>query len=223
MIVSGSGTNDTVEFDNGSYSQSSLGPLARSQWYRVQSPEGTLIGTLFANVADPGVWSVVDTVPDGNYQFVAVAGGTAFAVEVGPWLPIVPVGVHKTPADYRPWLSQFGLGTADLSTLSPTRFDDAWLLDRNPLVFVSGALMFQGVAVSADSLSATFAVRAVESAGTADVTRLNGRLVLMGASSPAGPFEEVADLSSEVGEKTFGVSFPATARFFKLMVVFPPE
>jgi len=223
MIVSGSGTNNTVEFDNGSYSQSSLGPLAKSQWYRVQSPEGTLIGTLFANVPEVGMWTVADSIPAGVYRFVATAGEPACTADVGPWLPIIPFGVRKTAAEYRPWLSRFGLGTANLSAIPANRFDNAWLLDQNPSVFVAGNLKIGTAAFSAEGLAASFVLRAIIEAGETEVSSLNGRLVLMGAPTLSGPFEEVADLSSEVISKQFSVPLPMTFRFFKLAVDFPDE
>lgn len=76
---------------------------------------------------------------------------------------------------------------------------------------------------SAEGLAASFVLRAIIETGETEVSSLNGRLVLMGAPTLSGPFEEVADLSSEVNAKQFSVPLPMTFRFFKLAVDFPDE
>ena len=211
------------------YASTNSGDASADQWveiHRFEAITNTLYAAFSHTPSDGGKYTALrlgTATSEGSRRVcleeVVVAEPAWF--EDQPGLPRIPAGVRGDAAFYVPWLQPFGLEMADLSRLEPAVFEAAWLFGQNPQSFVSGDVALTDVSLGEEQVNARFAVRAVTAAGPVAVSRLNGRLALLAAPSPDAPFVEVADVTASVASGQLALPKSASARFLKLVIVFP--
>lgn len=224
LILSGSGVGGVSSFVTGSVTSLPLGPLAPPAcWHALSRDGGEPLGWLYVAWQTAGLHMVSNASPAGAYELEPQSGGAPFVFELAGGEAAVPAGARCEAAFYGPWLERHGLAGADLSALSAEAFDAAWLLDQDPVGFLSGELVVSGSAVTADALRVSYDVQALRAGGAQRVTRLNGRLVVLGAWSLDEPFREIADVTESLtsGSYAFELPLACNVRFVRLAVLFP--